>query len=86
MSAAEFGPQDFLCPLRQIWVGLEGREERQVPYAVRGVSSVPGELKDWPDLRLGKPVHQVMQFLTPRAHAASIRAAGAAGGESETRA
>jgi hypothetical protein len=54
-------------PLRQIRIGLERREERQVPYAVSGVRPAPDQLKDRPNLRFGKLVHQVMQFLTPRA-------------------
>ena len=69
---AEFGPQDLLWPLRQIRVRLEGREERQVPHAVSGVSPAPDQLKNRPNLLLGKLVHQVMQFLTHRAHATSI--------------
>lgn len=60
------GDQDLLRPVRQIRVGLEGPEERQVPYAASGVSPAPDQLKDRPDLRLGKLVHHVMQFLTHR--------------------
>jgi hypothetical protein len=73
-SAAESRPRDFLRPPRQTRVRLEGREERQVPCAVSGVSPAPDQVKSWPNLRFGKLVHQVMQFLTHCAHAARIRA------------
>jgi hypothetical protein len=31
MSAAEFGAEDLLSPLRQVRISLERREERNVP-------------------------------------------------------
>lgn len=55
-SAAKFGPQDLTRALRQISVGLEGREERQVP-AVSGVSPASDQLKDRPNLRFGRLVY-----------------------------
>jgi hypothetical protein len=61
-----------VLPLRQIRIGLEGREERQVPYAVSGVSPAADQLKNRANLRFGKLVHHVMRFLTHRAHAVSI--------------
>jgi hypothetical protein len=37
---------------------------------VIGVSPDPNQLRNRPNLRCGKLVYPVMQFLTPRAHAA----------------
>ena len=45
MSAAEFGAEHLLCPLRQVRLCLERREERQVPalaaVLLRGPSRLP---------------------------------------------
>jgi hypothetical protein len=57
MSAAEFGPQDLLRPLREIRIRLEGREEPQIPCTVRSISPAPDQLKNRPNLLLGKLVH-----------------------------
>ncbi len=43
------------------------------------VSPASDQLKDRPNLGFGKLVHQVMQFSTHRAHAASIEAAAREG-------
>jgi len=64
MSAAEFGAENLLRPLSQIRLGLEGCEERQVP-ALLAVLCHPAanQLQGWPQLSLGKLIHQVMEFL-----------------------
>lgn len=50
-------------------LGLEGREERQVP-ALLAVFCHPAadQLQGWPQLSLGKLIHQLMEFLAHRAH------------------
>ena len=57
-SAAEFGAENLLHPLSQVMLGLEGREERQVP-ALPAVLRYPAanQLQSWLDLVLGKLIH-----------------------------
>jgi len=76
MSAAEFGAEDFLRPLCQVRLGLKGGEERQVP-SLPAVFCHPAadQLQGWPELSLGKLVHELMKFLARRAHGYILRSA-----------
>jgi hypothetical protein len=58
MSAAEFGAEDLLRPLRQVRLGLKRREERQVP-ALAAVLRHPltDQLEGGPELILRKLIH-----------------------------
>ena len=61
MSAAEFGAEDLLRSLSQVRLGLERREERQVP-SLPTMLRYPAtdQFQSWPDLVLGKLIHQLM--------------------------
>jgi hypothetical protein len=37
MSTAKFSREDLLCPLSQVRISFEGREERQVPDTTAGL-------------------------------------------------
>jgi len=76
MSAAEFGAEDLLRPLCQVRLGLKGGEERQLS-SLPAVFCHPAadQLQGWPELSLGKLVHQLMKFLARRAHGYILRSA-----------
>jgi hypothetical protein len=65
MSAAEFGAENLLRPFSQIRLGLERREERQLP-SLPAMLRYPtaDQLQGWLDLILGKLIHQLV---VPRA-------------------
>src|SRR5580704_12125859 len=58
MSAAEFGAEDLLSPLRQVRISLERREERKVPALLAMIChSVADQLEGRPELILLKLIH-----------------------------
>ena len=74
MSAAEFGAENLLRPFSQIRLGLERREERQLP-SLPAMLRYPtaDQLQGWLDLILGKLIHQLVEFLAHRAHSPILR-------------
>ena len=74
ISAAEFGAENLLRPFSQIRLGLERREERQLP-SLPAMLRYPtaDQLQGWLDLILGKLIHQLVEFLAHRAHSPILR-------------
>lgn len=74
MSTAELGPQDFLGAIGQVWLSLERREEREVPGGATRLLHMPADqFQGWPQFCLGKLIHQVVEFITHRAHVGIVR-------------
>jgi hypothetical protein len=85
MSAAEFGAENLLRPLSQIRLGLKRCEERQVtPLLGTLCHPAADQFQGWPQLSLGKLIHQMMEFIAHRAHERSLRAGDLAAGDRRT--
>lgn len=78
MSTAELGREDFLCPLSEIWLSLERREEGKIPcLAAVLLHPVTDQFQGWPKLSLWKLVYQMVKLFAHRAHGFSVRKAAA---------
>ena len=73
-STAELGLQDFLGAIGQARLGLERREEREVPGGATRLLHMPADqFQGWLQFCLGKLIHQVMEFITHRTHVGIVR-------------
>lgn len=73
MSTAELSLQDFFGAIGQIRLSLERREKREVPgRAARLLHMLADQFKGWPQFCLGKLIHQVVEFITHRAHVSIV--------------
>jgi hypothetical protein len=69
MSAAECSLKDLLCPLSQIRLRLEGRKNGRSLALPPDSPTGRGSARVWSKLSFRKLIHQMVEFLTHRAHA-----------------